>query len=283
MAPNKVPMPAEALGSHPLAPGPAPVDLVSMPRLGTLNLAMLAAALLLAGCSLSPLRDKIKPGRDAFVVVSGTGSDGITDIFAALPGGGTVWQITFTSMTERSPRLTDRGGLLAFLRYGVGTARGQGELVVLNLLNGAERRIALPEAAESLQTIGWTADEHAIDVATSSGVWRVNAPPAEPDPRRLDLPVGKDSALMVLVGTPRFARVAPCDSGGLCITGPNGVPRELSIDGRLPARWGSDSLAWLEGDRIVIRPLGPGPTRQLDLDPTVVSKLTGVSYASPQP
>lgn len=247
--------------------------------------ALLALALLPAtACSLSPLQNRIHPGEEPFVVVVGTGADEKVDLFATLPGGGEVHRLTFTSMTESVPRLSRRGDVVAFLRHGTGSGRKQGELVVMNLLNGAERHLDVPDSAGTLQDLGWSEDEQHLYVATDNGRWVVDAPPAALNPRRV--PVERlalaDTALDTWLGRPRFAYVTSCATGGICIVGPSGEPRELSETGRAPTRWGSDSVAWLEGDQIVVRPLGPGPVRRLDLNPKWVSGITGVSYATPE-
>lgn len=235
------------------------------------------------GCSLSPLQNRIKPGEEAFVVVTGTGADGHTDLFAFQPGGGEVYQLTFTAMTESAPHLSRRGDVVAFLRHGAGSGREQGELVVMNLLNGAERHLDVPESAGKLLNLGWSDDESRIYLETGNGRWMVDAPPAVPDARKAppENLAFADSALTTWLGTPRFARVERCTSGGLCIVGPSGEPRELSPSGQAVTRWGSDSLGWLEGDEIVVRPLGPGPARRFDVNPRFVTKLTGLSYTSP--
>ena len=141
----------------------------------------------------------------------------------------------------------------------------------------------LPPAAGTLTGLGWSDDERTLYVRTSTGAWRVAAPPLPPEPRPVTDAerAAADSALMTLLGTPRFASAAPCDSGGVCITGADGTPRRVDPDGRAPFRWGSDSVAWLVGDRVAIRPLGPGPVRRLDPDLTRISGITGASYASP--
>lgn len=239
--------------------------------------------LALAACSLSPLQNRIHPGEEPFVVVVGTGADGKVDLFATLPGGGEVHRLTFTSMTESAPQLSRQGDVVAFLRHGTGSGRDQGELVVMNLLNGAERHLDVSDSAGTLRNVGWSDDEQHLYLETDNGRWMVDVPPLAPNARRIptDLAAAADSALGTWLGTPRFAHVEPCTTGGICIAGPSGEPRELSPTGRGAVRWGSDSVAWLEGDQIVVRPLGPGPMRRLDLDPKRVTALTGVSYATP--
>jgi hypothetical protein len=39
----------------------------------------------------------------------------------------------------------------------------------------------------------------------------------------------------------------------------------VSPVGREPVAWGADSVAWLEGDEIVVRPAGPGRARRVKL------------------
>jgi hypothetical protein len=51
---------------------------------------------------------------------------------------------------------------------------------------------------------------------------------------------------------------------GICVRTAEGVT-PLSAEGASPARWGADSLAWLEGDRVMVRPLGGGHTRALSV------------------
>lgn len=241
-----------------------------------------AASAGLAACSLSPLQNRIHPGDDAFLVVAGTGSDGYVDLFALLPGGGEVYQLTFTAMTESAPRLTRLGDVVAFLRRGTGSGREGGALVVMNLLNGAERTLDIPQAAGALQAVGWSDDERHLFLDTDQGRWMADAPPAPAAPRPVpaEWAAAADSALDIWVGWPRFARVTPCDSG-LCITGPNAVPARLAAVGGAATRWGRDSVAWLLHGDVVVRPLGPGPARRLALDPARVTAVSAVTYAEP--
>ena len=61
----------------------------------------------------------------------------------------------------------------------------------------------------------------------------------------------------------RFARVITCASGGVCAVGPRVDTTVLSTAGRDPLRWGADSVAWFEGDGMVIRSIGPGTVRRM--------------------
>jgi hypothetical protein len=73
-----------------------------------------------------------------------------------------------------------------------------------------------------------------------------------------------ESSLAVLLGDPVFARVVPCSTpGDLCVVGDTGAPGPLAAGARDAARWGADSVAFLIGDAIEVRPLGPGRARRI--------------------
>ena len=60
----------------------------------------------------------------------------------------------------------------------------------------------------------------------------------------------------------RFARAVPCeDPADLCVVGDSGAPALLAEDAGDAARWGDDSVAYLTGGRLVVRPVGPGHPR----------------------
>jgi hypothetical protein len=240
----------------------------------------LLGGLLTLGCSLSPLHRKIKVGEEPFVVFVASGPDDKADLFASAPTGGEPVRLTFTAMTERMPRLTPRGDMVAFLRERT-TDSGQ-DLVVMNLLSGAERLLELPAETGVVTALGWSRDQSAIYLQGSTSRWRVTAPPAPIAIALLDASTTAeaDTALMVVLGTPAFARAEPCAQGGICVVGPSGMPTQLSVEGRAPFRWGSDSLAWFDNDRIMIRSLGPGNVRQLSWD-AGVSELREGSFAEP--
>ena len=75
-----------------------------------------------------------------------------------------------------------------------------------------------------------------------------------------------ESALAVLLGRPVFARAVPCFESGGPLRGGTGPDAErcCARGARDPARWGDDSVAYLEGDRLVVRPVGPGHPRSVD-------------------
>lgn len=238
-------------------------------------------AVMAIGCSISPLQGRIDVGEEPFVVFVAEGTDGKTDLFASLPGGGEVSRLTFTELAESSPRVTREGGLVVFLRVRSPSEPDRRDVVIMNLLSGAERRLELPAAAATPEQVAWTADETGVYVRAGEGTWMIQAPPAEGHPVRLpaDRLGGADSALAVLLGSPAFARAEPCVDGGICVTGPNGEPNRLSTTGSGPFRWGSDSLAWFDGGTIRVRPLGPGPVRAVDWTDGRVTGAREGSYA----
>jgi hypothetical protein len=222
-------------------------------------------ALVLTGCSLSPLQNRIAVGEDRFVAFVGDGPDGHADIYAGLPAGGELSRITFTPVDESHPALTPLGDMVAFVRYPPPEATATPSLVVMNLLNGAERAIATIATAGGVDALAWNGDQSALLVRGAGMTWEVPFPEERGEPRRLEgaaLAVA-DSALDVVLGTPAFARAMPCVDGGICVVGPRGAPTVISRTGRQPFRWGSDSLAWFEDDRLMVRPLGPGAPRTI--------------------
>lgn len=249
---------------------------MASPRLAILLLA-------LAGCSLSPLQGRIEVGKDAFVVFVAEGSDGRTDLFAGLPSGGELSRVTFTPVAESHPALTRGGDMLAFLRYPPPTATATPRLVVLNLLNGAEREIATEATAGPVDALAWAPDRDALLLRGGGVTWRIPFPTGSGEPRRLDgaARAAADSLLDVLLGEPAFSRADACADGGVCVTGPSGVPVELSARGRDPFRWGSDSLAWFEDGQVIVRPLGPGAPHAIAWKGTATRMRQGAYSGTP--
>ncbi len=235
------------------------------------------------GCGVTPIDRQIEVGVDPFLVFVAEGRDGVTDLFAGTPAGGTAWQLTFSRPAERLPRLAPAGTALAFLRELSG---GELELVAMNLLNGAERTTLVPEESRPVTAIGWSEDGSRIFLSGAGQVLATPTPPA-----RLSLaPVGEaerpraDSALAVLVGDPPLARVVDCETGDvlaepgrtLCTEAADGRQHLLVAGVEEPFRWGADSVAWRNGSSVVVRPLAGGRTRQIEwtTPPTGVREVT---------
>lgn len=243
-----------------------------MPR-RLLPAACLAPALLaLGGCrvSLSPLQNRIALGQESFLVLAATGEGRAGDLYALKPAGGEVWPVTYTLVDERLPAIAPNGVGLAFVRR----AGGRDDVVVMDLSTGAERR-ALRLAADSVTGLAWRGQEE-LWIRTTGGAWRARRA-GEPTP--LDVPAAeRDSAFLALLGEPAFAAAGPCDTApGVCVRTADGAESPLAPAGRDAARWGADSVAYFLGDRLVVRPLGPGREREVRWHPAPVTPRA-VSY-----
>jgi len=220
---------------------------------------------------------------DPFLVFVAEGRDGVTDLFAGTPAGGTAWQLTFSRPAERIPRVAPAGTALAFLRELPG---GETELVVMNLLNGAERTTRVPEGSRPVTGMAWAGDGNRIFLR---GAEQVLATPAPPAAFSLT-PLGEseramaDSALAVLIGDPPLARVVDCETGDagadsgrtLCTEDVEGLQHLLVAGAEEPFRWGADSVAWRSGAVVVVRPLAGGRSRRIEWSapPTGVREVT---------
>lgn len=227
---------------------------------------MLATCSTLSACQFSPLMNRIAVGEEPIVVMVGESADGSTDLFAASPGGGPVYQITFNRPVESHPALAPSGTVVAFFRQPVSGDSTTRVVMVMNLLNASERELELPTSAGAPLEVAWRPTGTTLLVRTTTGVWEMQAPPAQPVPRRL---VGESMGraaldLMVAVGDPVFAIVDNCVDGGVCTYALDGrTPQQISPRGTGPLRWGSDSVAWFDQDRLEVRPLGPGRSRHV--------------------
>ncbi len=225
----------------------------------------LLLGLALSACSgLPPLRHKFEVGRDAYVILVADAPDGRGDLWAMSTDGSDVVQITFSLPAEWSPRLSPSGDVVAFLR-----SREQGDTArtrvwLMNLLNGSEREVELPDSSGAATALAWDGG-HALIVRTTRSIFRINAPPYPPDPAEVT-PADRaaaERALQVTVGAPAFAVVAACEgsSTALCVYPDDGTPATIAEGASDPARWGSDSLAYEQGGELVVRPVGPGRER----------------------
>jgi hypothetical protein len=231
-----------------------------------------AGALLLglAGCegALPPLRGELEPGKDAYLVFVGGTDEAGGDLYAAAAGGGSTLRLTYSGVGEMRPALSPDGGAVAFLRGASLRDSMPGTVWVMNLLNGHERQLELPKGAAAPEQVGWSEGGRGLVVRAGKTLYRFAAPPAnargEPVPGPVRAPA--ESALAVLLGQPVFARAVPCaDPGDACVVGDTGAPALLARGVRDPARWGPDSVAYVAGGEILVRPLGPGRERRVHL------------------
>lgn len=200
------------------------------------------------------------------VFVGGDGTGG-GDLYALSAAGGPVIPITFSAVGEMRPALAPDGRAVAFLRGGSLSDSAPASVWVMNLSSGAERQVELPRGAGPPDQVGWTGDGRSLVVSAAGRLYGAAAPPAVGVARPIapnDL-ARAESSLAVLLGTPVFARAVPCAKvEDLCVVGDTGAPALLARAAREPARWGDDSVAYLEGDRLVVRPLGRGRARQVE-------------------
>jgi WD40 repeat protein len=230
--------------------------------------ALALAALALAACSgtLPPLRGQIEVGAEGYaIVVAGDAADG--DLYAVRASGGPVVPITFSRVGEMRPALSPDGRRVAFLRGRAVADSTPGSVWVMDLLTGGEREVELPRNAGIPQRVGWSMDGITLTVAAGAGLYRakpaIGSLEAEPVPAA-DRPAA-ESTLAVLLGQPVFARVVPCaEPGALCVAGDTGSPGLLAEHARDAARWGPDSVAFLAGNSIEVRPLGSGRARRIE-------------------
>lgn len=234
-----------------------------MNRAQTSLIGLALGATLVGGCRVSPLTNQLEVGEEAYVVVVGEGADGQTDLYAGSASGGVWHRLTWTRNREWAPALDPSGVQLAFFRD---DQRGATRLVVMNLLNAAEREADLPADGAPFVRVAWSDDGSRLYLAGSTGRWTTPAPPAALAPTRAEAgspaEAEADSALAVLLGRPAFAAAGPCAGApaALCI-GSGGTVTVLDSTGADPFRWTADSVAWRVGDRVIIRPLGPGRIR----------------------
>jgi hypothetical protein len=235
-------------------------------------------------CSFSPLANRIEIGEEAFVVLVAVGPDGLTDLHAVPAGGGTTARITFTPLIESHPALSRGGDVVAFLRGSDSLPDTPRALVVMNLLNGAERILPTPPAAGRIDRLAWSDDGARLLLATATGTWAIGAPPADPVAERLDGAAREiaDSALTTWLGRPRFARAFNCPAGqGICLVGPSGDTAVLATRGRDAFAWGLDSVGWFEGDAMYVRSLGPATPRPVSLGQRAPTGARQGTYAAP--
>ena len=238
-----------------------------MTRAGIAGLLAAAAGLGACGGTLPPLRGQMEVGRDAYAIFVAGGSDIGGDLYAVRTEGGQVVQVTFTPVGEMRPTLSPDGAMTAFLRGASLRDSTPGSVWVMNLLSGTDREIELPRGAGTPERVAWSADGRTVVVRAAGGLYRAQASP-RPE-QALPVPPAEraaaESSLAVILGDPPFARVVPCaEPGALCVQADTGTPGLLARGATDPFRGGTDSVAFFRGNRVEIRPLGPGRARALN-------------------
>ena len=235
---------------------------------------LLVAGLGTVACrgSLSPLSNRIAVGQEAYAVFVAPGENGAGDLFAIPGAGGSAFQVTLTRLDESAPALSPDGLVLAFARARTPADTARRTVWALNLASGAERRLYDAPRGGPIR-IGWAGDGRTLYIRSGGELYRVGAPPEIADPRPVPDAEGPraDSALAVLLGEPAFARVVECEAGDAAPGGPaicaeteSGTEVMLAVGARDPARWGSDSVAYFQGDELLVRPLGGGTIRRME-------------------
>jgi hypothetical protein len=227
--------------------------------------------LVLAGCApVTPLTNHIAVGEAGYVIFVGEGSDDQTDLFASTLAGGDVVRFTFSRDREISPALDSTGLMVAYLRRGEREA-DPWYLAVMNLRTAAEREMRLPESMGVPDRVVWW--RGGLLVRASGGLLATPAPPETLRAEAVsasDRP-SADSALAVEIGSPVFGQVVRCpvesdEPTGLCVETADHPRQVLTAEGSDPLRWGADSVAYLTGGRLEVRPLGGGHSRHMQWD-----------------
>lgn len=214
-----------------------------------------------------PLKNRITPGIDPFVVFVADGQMGAGELWAGQTGGGSVYQVTFTLADEDAPALSPSGGVLAFTRSSTRTDSAGRHIWFMNLVSGNEREVpALPDSSVPV-ALAFSADGATLYARTTKGLWSISAPPAVPSPVHLAGAdsLRADSALTVFIGEPPFARIGPCLThlATLCAFPPRNAEAPLQEGGFDPVHWGSDSIGYFLGDRLLVRAGEGGRVREV--------------------
>lgn len=247
--------------------------------------ALITGLAALTACQgVSPLTNQLAVGQEAIVILVGEGPDGYTDLFAGSPGGGVVHRISFTRDREAMPAVHPGGAAVAFLRRGAREDDPTTWLVVMNLVNAAEREVVLPPDLGNATRVGWNRDGSTLYVRGDRGLAVTAAPPAS-----LALTVltsadpdyaAADSATRFLLGEPALAEVDRCpDTDVACIRVDTLPPQLLSVSVARTFRWGADSLATIEAEDIRVRPLGGGRARRVTWNNLPTAPREGAHWA----
>jgi hypothetical protein len=213
--------------------------------------------------SMSPVKNRVGVGVESYVVFDAAGENGEGDLYVGSASGGRVFRVTFSRVHESSPALSPNGLMLAFIRGPHASDSTSHRVWIMNLVNGAEREVPTLGTNAFPRRLAWSLDGSTLYVRTGVGDFQVPGPPADliPQPVARTEQASADTVLAVPLGSPVLAMAEACDSG-VCARTASGT-QVLSLTGRSPFRWGTDSVGYLSGTEIEVRPLGGGTTRQL--------------------
>ncbi len=214
-----------------------------------------------------PLKNRITPGTDAFLVFVADGQAEAGELWAGQASGGSVYQVTYTLSDEDAPALAPSGGVLAYTRAPTRADSAARRIWFMNLVSGNEREMPpLPGGAIPTR-LAFSADGTTLYARTAAGLFALTAPPAVSPPRRLSAAdsARADSALTTYIGDPPFAPIAPCvvAAGSLCAFPPGEPEAPLQEGGVDPVHWGADSVGYFVGDRLLVRSGGGGRVREV--------------------
>jgi len=231
-----------------------------------------------AGCGdiMSPIRNLGKVGEDPYLVFVAQARDGASELFVARPDGRNIRPITFSPIWESRPALSPDGAVLAFLRSTDTLPATPRTVWVTNLLNGKERQLQVPATTPTMTRMAWSADGQQLFAESATGAMLVWPMPPANVPGRMLTGAERTAALLrfeQLLGDPPFARIVPCVDGEpkACVQPLNdttGARAPLAdFDVRDAVRWRGDSVGYLIGDSLRVRPLSRGRERRIEWGP----------------
>lgn len=242
----------------------------------TLHCLLCLVAASACGDTMSPIRNLGEVGKDPYLVFVAQAPDGAGELFVARPDGRNIRPITYSPVWESQPALSPDGAVLAYLRSRDTLAATPRQVWVTNLLDGGERKMTLPPDAPQVQRVAWSADGLVLLASTADGaLLRWTMPPTTAPGAIVPAPERAGSRLRFdqLLGDPPFARIVPCVDGApkACLQTLDDTTDTRSaladFDVRDAVRWRGDSVGYLIGDSLRVRPLSRGRERRIEWAP----------------